>query len=119
MNQRPTFRALVVDDEPMVRMATMRALARENFSCDAAHNGREALELVRQTRYELVVTDLRMPESNGHALAAELLARADRPAVAVLTGVIEPKLARDLALRGVDEVLFKPVDYSLMAAKSA
>ena len=88
-----TYRALVVDDEPMVRQLTMRALAREGFACEPAADGQEALQLVQQARYALVVTDLRMSGMNGHALATRLLALPHRPVVAVLTGVTEPKLA--------------------------
>lgn len=114
---RPPYRALVVDDEAAVRQLTVRSLAREGFICDAAACGREAGDLLDGRDYELVVTDLRMPDGNGHALAVDLLERKNRPLIAVLTGVVEPKLAKDLVARGVDELMFKPVDYILFAAK--
>ena len=112
-----TFRALVVDDESAVRMLTIRSLANNGFCCDGARDGLGARELVANTHYDVVVTDLRMPEMNGHTLAIELLERHERPAVVVLTGVTEPKLATDLIARGVDDILFKPVDPSILAAK--
>jgi DNA-binding response OmpR family regulator len=117
MNASFQYRALVVDDEPMVRQATMRALSRAGFTCEAASNGNMAMDMARQTRYDAVVTDLRMPEANGHQLAVDLLGMADRPAIVVLTGVLEPKLSDDLKARGVDDILFKPVEYDLLAKK--
>ena len=36
----------------------------------------------------------------------------------ILTGVVEPRLAIDLISRGVDDVLYKPVDYSLLGIKA-
>ncbi|HEY3969623.1 MAG TPA: response regulator, partial [Planctomycetaceae bacterium] len=74
-------------------------------------------ELIATTDYDVVVTDLRMPAVNGHTLALELLNRPARPVVVVLTGVTEPKLAKDLIARGVDDIIFKPVDQSILAAK--
>jgi HD-like signal output (HDOD) protein len=54
---------------------------------------------------------------NGHALAVELLGRENRPAIVILTGVTEPRLAKDLIARGVDDIMFKPVDQGILAAK--
>jgi HD-like signal output (HDOD) protein/FixJ family two-component response regulator len=116
MNVR--LRALVVDDEPPVRRVTVKALENHAFFCDEASDGEHALALLAQRKYDVVLTDLRMPRKHGHALAVELLSRgAERPVVVVLTGVLEPRLAADLVARGVDEVAFKPVDYDLLVPK--
>ena len=111
------YRALVVDDDPAIRNLTIRALAREGFACDAASDGLQAKEILAANRYDAVVTDLRMPKLNGHALAVEVLAMDDRPVVVILTGIVEPRLARDLIARGVDCVELKPARYDLFAAK--
>jgi HD-like signal output (HDOD) protein/DNA-binding NarL/FixJ family response regulator len=114
---RPEHRALVVDDDPHVRELSARALCCEGFICDCAADGVEADELLRLFKYDVLVTDLRMPRRHGHALATDLLARRERPMIVILTGVMEPRLAHDLLLRGVDDVLFKPVDFQMFAAK--
>jgi DNA-binding response OmpR family regulator/HD-like signal output (HDOD) protein len=111
------YRALIVDDEPALRMLTMRELSRNGFICDAARDGLQARGLAAAHPYDVVVTDLCMPEMNGHALAVELLSRDNRPAIVVLTGVTEPRLAKDLIARGVDDIMFKPVDHGILAAK--
>jgi DNA-binding response OmpR family regulator len=111
------FRALVAEDDRAMCMLTIQALAREGFLCDAVADGNQAQVLTQQRHYHLVVTDLRMPGTNGHALAAELLQGSTRPLVAVLTGVVEPRLAKDLIVRGVDDLTFKPVDCRAYAAK--
>ncbi len=111
-------RALVVEDQAMIRNLTMRALRNEGFDCDSAVDGIEALELCEQTNYGVVITDLRMPKKNGHALAVDLLANEEyRPLIVILTGVAEPALAKDLLNRGVSDIIYKPVDYALLAAK--
>lgn len=117
MTRGATYRALVVDDEPLVRDLTVRALAEQGFTCDAAGDGLEAQERLKGPPYDVVVTDLRMPNRHGHSLACELGSPDDHPVVVVLTGVAEPRLATDLIARGVEHVEFKPVDYRLFAAK--
>jgi CheY-like chemotaxis protein len=111
------YRALVVDDEPAVRNLTIRALASEGIRCQAAADGLEAKDLLRDNHYDVVVTDMHMPGAHGYAMTTELLQQPDRPVVIVLTGVLEPRLTRDLLLRGADDVMFKPVDYGMFAAK--
>jgi HD-like signal output (HDOD) protein/DNA-binding NarL/FixJ family response regulator len=112
-----TYKALVVDDEPAVRNLTVRSLRSSGVECDVAVDGRDALERLLSSRYDVVITDVLMPNMHGHALAVDLLEREDRPMIVVLTGVLEPKITRDLLARGVDDVCFKPVDYRLFAAK--
>jgi HD-like signal output (HDOD) protein/FixJ family two-component response regulator len=110
--------ALVVDDEPAIRGLTARALEEYHFQCDEAADGEEAAELLGRRNYDLVVTDLRMPRRHGHSLALEVLSKgADRPLLIVLTGVLEPKLAADLIARGIDDIVFKPVDFSAFGGK--
>lgn len=116
MIQSP-LKALVVDDDAAVRQLTARALRGEGFSCDVANDGLEAQIKVGADRYDLVVTDLCMPNRHGHALASQLITGKDRPLVVVLTAISDPRMTKDLLTRGVDDVILKPVDYLAFAAK--
>jgi HD-like signal output (HDOD) protein/DNA-binding response OmpR family regulator len=110
-------RALIVDDEEQVRNLVARALGKEGFECDVVVDGYHALRIAATSRYDVVVTDLKMPNKNGHALALEMLQQESRPLIVVHTGVVEPRLTKDLLIRGVDDILFKPIDYAFLAAK--
>jgi HD-like signal output (HDOD) protein/ActR/RegA family two-component response regulator len=114
----PELRALVVDDEKQIQSLVVGALRQQGFRCDVADDGQKAEHLIITERHDLVITDLKMPNMNGHALVLKLLALAPRPLIMVHTGVLEPKLANDLLKRGADDILFKPVDFSLLAAKA-
>jgi PAS domain S-box-containing protein len=75
---------LVVEDEPTVRTMAVRTLEEAGFRVYQANDGREALDLIEgpAAQVDLVVTDLGMPEMDGHELARRL--RASRPALPVL-----------------------------------
>ncbi|MCA9118753.1 MAG: response regulator [Planctomycetaceae bacterium] len=113
------FQVLVIDDEASVRELTIRSLDRAGFECVPAINGEQALKMIEMKEYDAVVTDLRMPNLNGHALVVDLLAREHRPLIYVVTGVVEPKLAKDLLRRGIDDIFYKPVDHAMLAIKLA
>ena len=61
-------RILVVDDEDFVRSLIVDVLANLGHQVEAASDGAEALRRCEQTRYNLVVSDLRMPKMDGAAL---------------------------------------------------
>jgi len=105
-----------VDDETPVRKLTIRALSEEGFICDPAVDGIEGTAAARAHHYDVIVTDLRMPNKHGHALVCDLLPLEDRPLLVVLTGVMEPRLVKDLINRGIDYIDFKPVEYDVFAA---
>src|SRR5205823_9868580 len=74
-------RALVVDDSRAIREAMTSMLGREGWIVDVAEDGARALQMTRQLRYDLVVTDLEMPELGGFDLIARLRKDEDRKSV--------------------------------------
>ncbi len=69
-----SMRALVIDDEHVIRCLVQEAL-RMRFGChvDLAANGAEGLAALGRHRYQLVISDIRMPEMNGVELYARML----------------------------------------------
>ncbi len=110
-------RVLIVDDEPLIREATSRAMAAQEFCCETASDGRQALEMYQESRHDLVVTDLRMPQYHGHSLILELLKDQEPPGIVVLTGVANTRLVKDLLSRGVQDIVQKPIDFNVFATK--
>lgn len=74
-------RLLLVDDDPVVLRALKRLLlaARPGWEIDGAESGETALGMVERESYDVVVTDLHMPKSDGLALLERL--KAEQPAV--------------------------------------
>jgi two-component system, cell cycle sensor histidine kinase and response regulator CckA len=91
---RGTERVLLVEDEPMVRAATLRMLEALGYAVSVASNGEEALALAQRsaTAFDLLLTDVVMPQMGGPELAARL--RADRPALNVvyMSGYVDDAL---------------------------
>jgi two-component system NtrC family sensor kinase len=84
----PPLRVLVVDDELDVAGMLVEMLMEEGHSVDVAENGRIALQRVAEERYDLVLSDLRMPELDGIGLYQAIEARFPQlaPKVIFLTG---------------------------------
>ncbi|EMI43448.1 HDOD domain-containing protein [Rhodopirellula sp. SWK7] len=112
------YHALVVDDDPIVRSMVSFALAREGFHCKSATDGQDALAQLSANAYDLLVTDLRMPKMHGHSLAVDVLAQHLCPTIIVHTSVGDARLTKDLIIRGVNDVVYKPTNYETFAAKA-
>ena len=102
-------KVLIVDDEESVRRFFQRVLRGEGYEVLVARNGKEALELLRHGRPDLVITDLVMPEQDG--LEAIRAMRRDNPGVKIVavSGAFEGEFLRVAQLMGAQATLLKPV----------
>jgi len=76
-------RVLVVDDEEVMRDVLSSLLSSESYTVDLAENGSQALELIRDRDYGVMLLDLMMPDMNGLQVL-EVLRKADNSPVAVV-----------------------------------
>ena len=65
MNAQATTRLLVVDDEPDLRTLYELTLVREGYDVESAGGVEDAWALLQQQRYQLVITDMRLPDGSG------------------------------------------------------
>jgi signal transduction histidine kinase/DNA-binding response OmpR family regulator len=70
------IRVLAIDDDAVLLKMTRDMLSRSQISCDACQNVQELTGLMRKCRYDLLITDIRMPDINGYELL-ELLRTSD------------------------------------------
>jgi CheY-like chemotaxis protein len=104
-----TGRFLVVDDEAVVRMAYSRILGEAGHVVETAANGVAAIDALRQTHFDGVFADLRMPDMDG--LEVTRLVRAEHPdtPVVIITGYPSRETALEAADLGVLRYQAKPI----------
>ena len=105
-------RALVVEDDSAIRSLVIAVLRRQGFAVDAVGNGRDALALLGEDGYSILVLDLTMPEMNGVELIEYLRQRDPRTLrrIVVITASVHrtrPDLPPEIC-----QVLTKPFDLS-------
>jgi PAS domain S-box-containing protein len=110
---------LLVEDEPAVRTVLRATLAKQGFRVVEAQHGRDALLVWRGHRdaIDVVVTDLRMPEMGGRALAAALREEAPDLPVIFMSGYDEEALGEEEAAGAGEAVLQKPFATSDLVAR--
>ncbi len=115
----PGARVLIVDDDPVMRRLTTRALQNDGYVLTEATNGREALEVMRQETPDLVILDFVMPELDGLDVLRAL--RADPATVSLpvlmLTSQSDEGSTRAGFDAGATDYLTKPFSSPQLSAR--
>jgi len=103
---------LIVDDNDCIREVLTALLSHKGHRCESAANGREAMEKVAQGHFDVVITDVNMPEMDGITLTRELALRFSDLPVMIMTGQLDEHCRKSALLAGAREVLRKPFEIS-------
>jgi DNA-binding NtrC family response regulator len=103
-------RVLVVDDERHQRDILQMILEAEGYETVSARNSRHALQVLREQPFDVVLTDLKMPDMNGIALLTELLAVQPGLCVILMTAHGSIDSAVEAMRRGAFDYLTKPLE---------
>lgn len=101
---------LIVDDEPMLLKALVKYLTREGYAVDTASDGAEAIEKCKQSNFDLVLTDLQMPNMTGTELVKELKTLNPQQVCIVMTGYGSIASAVETMKAGAFHYITKPFE---------
>ncbi len=106
------LKLLVVDDEPIHRreLANLIRTLRSSYEVWEAENGKEALEVMNNQDFNILVTDVKMPLMDGLELIEALGERVDRMKVIVLSGYEYFDYAKRALKLGACDYVLKPID---------
>jgi len=107
---------LLVEDEAISRYGFAQVLRTNGHEVKEAADGQEALELLEQYDFDLVITDLAMPKVTGFGLAAQMRVKWPDIPILLLTAYLSPDASRALLRKNV-EFLPKPVDQNELIAR--
>jgi len=105
-----SFRVLIVDDEPDLRTLYELTLLREGYTVDAAENLQQARVLLTQQRYDIMITDMRLPDGLGMTLLHQVKSDARTERCIVITAYGSTQNAVEALKAGAFDYLTKPVD---------
>ncbi|NQT21643.1 MAG: response regulator [Planctomycetes bacterium] len=110
MNTQPASRILVVDDEPRICRLLAELLTREGHAVDSAFSAEEAIGLLRNGPYEMLISDLKMPGMDGFELIEKI--KNDYPDIAaiMITAYATVETAVQALRHGADDYITKPFD---------
>lgn len=106
---------LVVDDNADAREILTLLLEKQGFTVITAPDGQEALKLVKAETFDLIITDLQMPNLDGIGLIKALRTRPELSSVPILVMSAFPgRSVTDALAAGANGSASKPVDFDLL-----
>lgn len=99
---------LVVDDEEVVRLSYARSLASEHCKVEMVSNGLDALQVMGQRPFDVVLLDLLMPGMNGMTVLSTIKRQWPESEVIIITGYPALETAKEAVSLGAYDYLAKP-----------
>lgn len=103
---------LIVDDESNIRLGLNKCLAKEGYYIEEASNGEEALQLIYNRKYDLILMDVQMPELNGFDVLKRIRKFGNSTRVIMMTAFGTVEMAVDSMKIGAVDFLSKPFTLS-------
>ncbi|MDP3843633.1 MAG: sigma-54 dependent transcriptional regulator [Oxalobacteraceae bacterium] len=101
---------LIVEDDNTIRVTVGNFLARQGFDVELAENGKQALALLKERMFSLILLDLQLPDMNGLDILAKVRESDDQPLVVIMTAYPEVRTAVAALKAGAYDYINKPFD---------
>jgi len=105
---------LIADDERTIRETVSMILNEEGYDTNAVSNGKEALELLEEKNYDILITDIKMPEMDGMELINQSFKICPQTSVIIITAHGSIESAIDALRKGAFDYILKPFDFDDM-----
>lgn len=111
------MRILVVEDERDLNRIITKHLKKNNYSVDSCFDGQEALDFISYSEYDLIITDIMMPNVDGYEFIDKLRANKNNTPVIMLTAkdTLEDKIVG--LDSGADDYIVKPFEFDELLAR--
>ncbi|MBS1917243.1 MAG: sigma-54-dependent Fis family transcriptional regulator [Bacteroidetes bacterium] len=102
-------RILVIDDDMDMCSLLSRFLQRKGFETEIAHTGIKGIQKFKESKFDIVLTDFRLGDKEGHEVLNEIKSIDPRAIVIIITGYSDIKVAIDVIKAGAYDYITKPL----------
>ena len=102
------FAVLVIDDEPIVADALTVVLSDSGYEVTVATTGRDGLDKISEQRFDITITDLRLPDMSGLDVLSLIREKEPCSLIILITAHATPEITAEAVSRGAVDVLSKP-----------
>ena len=119
MSKFDTKKCLVVDDYSTARRLIKDSLEQIGFTCIETENVNQALGIIKQTKFDLVISDVYMPNKNGFELLKDIRSDVNMNDLPVILTMLEPfdELISNGIKHKMNDYLVKPFDVFTLSKK--
>ena len=108
------FNIMIVDDDVMFANSLSELLEEEGYNNVVVNSGKEAIKKIKETDFNVVFLDIKMPVMNGAEALKEIKAIKPETTVIMMTGYSLEELVKEALSKGAHDILHKPLDIKKM-----
>jgi DNA-binding NtrC family response regulator len=110
INKKIMQKILVIDDERAIRNTLREILEYEKFSVDDASDGSEGVKLIEKNKYDLILSDIKMPKMDGMEVLDRIMSITPDTPVVLISGHGNIDTAVEALKKGAYDYIAKPID---------
>ncbi|MFQ5797593.1 MAG: response regulator [Bacteroidota bacterium] len=116
LSEDSAFSVLVVDDEPLVRWSLENSLRKAGYQVTTAQSAEQAIEELRVSHFDLIITDMRLPRQDGFTVAAVARKYFPQSPVMMITAYGDEVARSKAGEQGIVYFVDKPFDLAKMVS---
>ncbi|WP_298153055.1 response regulator [Flavobacterium sp.] len=105
---------LVVEDNKINQMVTKKTIEKYQHVCKMAASGREAIDMVQQEKFDIILMDINMPGLNGYETTRMMREMGIQTPIIALTAFDKKEVTAEAAAAGINDVIVKPFEATLL-----
>ncbi len=110
------MRLLIIEDDANINALLKEVLTKNDYDCDSAYSGTEAVLLLEQRNYDLIMLDLMLPGLSGEEVLKNIREKSNIPVIVITAkDTIDDKV--DMLKNGADDYITKPFDMKEVIAR--
>jgi len=104
-----SMKILIIDDEELICWSLKRSIEKyEGYSVTCVHSGTEAVEKAVKNKYDLIITDLRLPDLSGAEIVKKIRELNIDTPVMMMSAFLSPEVKSDITNYGIVNFINKP-----------
>ena len=108
------FTVLVVDDNAINCMVTQKILEKNNYECTVMNSGQKAIDVLKDTVFDVILMDINMPEMNGFQASKIIRTMGITCPIIALTAFNKEEVIEQALSMGMNDVIIKPFDSNIL-----
>ena len=113
-NQNKVVSILLIDDDAVAHKLVQYSLLSENYSLSSAYGGREGIEMLQESKYDLCLLDMEMPDVNGFEVLKWIRKNNQKIKVIFITAERDIEVIRRSEELGADDYITKPINPKIL-----
>lgn len=108
---------LIVEDNSITKVVTQKLIEKYKGNCTIASTGKEALEITKNSHFDLIIMDINLPDINGDDVSKKIRKHNIKTPILAFTAIFREDFVKNIKSKDINDFITKPVDIKIFYQK--